>query len=329
MDILIISGFLGAGKTSFIKAMTHATGRQFVVVENEFGELNLDGNILRRDAPASDASPEMKIWELTEGCICCSMNVDFSLSVLTIANTLRPDYLLVEPSGVALPGRVLDALRRITYEDIGLLAPVTVVDASHFRTSRRDYGEYFEDQVRRAGTVVLSRSEGLSEAGFAEIERELNLPPGVAFPHAHYSKWPREMWFSLLSRRLDDSGIPVTAPAPPPQRALTHRALRGVSFSSPAELVPKLEALVQGTFGRAVRAKGVAPGIFGDEWIRFDVVDGNYEITSIRGEDRQGEASSEGEMVVIGEALDEAGLLALFGGALVETQDDDEHEGTA
>ena len=237
MDILLISGFLGAGKTSFIKGMTRATGRQFVVVENEFGELNLDGDILRRDAPVAGDAPEMKIWELTEGCICCSMNVDFSLSVLTIANALRPDYLLVEPSGVALPGRVLDGLRRITYEDIGLLAPVTIVDAAHFRVSRRDYGEYFEDQVRTAGTVVLSKSEGMSEADFAEIERELDLTPGTAFPHLHYSKWPREMWFELLSRRLDAAGVPAMEPAPPPKRALTHRALHELGCAVPPELL--------------------------------------------------------------------------------------------
>ena len=75
MDILLIGGFLGAGKTSFIKAMTHATGRQFVVVENEFGNINIDSQALRSGAP------DMKVWELTEGCICCSMNMDFSMGI--------------------------------------------------------------------------------------------------------------------------------------------------------------------------------------------------------------------------------------------------------
>ena len=315
MDILVISGFLGAGKTSFIKGMTRATGRQFVVVENEFGELNLDGSILRRDAAVTGGQiPEMRVWALTEGCICCSMNLDFSLSVMTIANTLRPDYLLVEPSGVALPGRILNGLRKISYEDIGLLAPVTIVDAGHFRAARRDYPEYFEDQLASAGWVVLSKSEGMSEAEFAEAERELAPGPGVEFPHEHYSRWPRERWFDLLSRRLPGTGAANLPPAAAPERGLTHMALRGVSFSSPASLIPRLEMLISTVFGRVVRAKGFFPTAFGD-WVRFDVVDGVYEITSV-------EPMEEGQMVIIGSDLQTEGLHRLFGGTVVPGQED-------
>ena len=114
----------------------------------------------------------MQIWELTEGCICCSMNQDFSLSVVTIANTLRPDYLLVELSGVVLPGCIIRGLKKISYEHIGLLAPVTIVDAGHFRAARRDYPDYFSDQLAAAGWVVLSKSERITEDEFAQLEAE-------------------------------------------------------------------------------------------------------------------------------------------------------------
>ena len=93
MKILVVSGFLGAGKTTFIKEMAQKTKQDFVVMENEYGEVGIDKTIL-------DEEKDINIWELTEGCICCSMKSDFASSILTIANTLDPEYLIVEPTGV-------------------------------------------------------------------------------------------------------------------------------------------------------------------------------------------------------------------------------------
>ncbi|MBQ9565727.1 MAG: GTP-binding protein [Synergistaceae bacterium] len=313
MNVLVIGGFLGAGKTSFIKAMTRATGRQFVVVENEFGNIDMDSRILKGE------NPDMKVWELTEGCICCSMNMDFSLSVMTIANTLNPDYLLVEPSGVALPSRIIESLRKISYENIGVLSPVTIVDAQHFRDQRRDYGEYFGDQVRAAGTVVLSKSENLNENEFAEIERELGLAGGVSFPRVHYSQWPKEEWLALLSRRLPGTEYVGGEGEAEPERPLMNLALRDVSFSSPVELIAKFELLLSGALGRVVRAKGFAPKVCGDEWLCFNVVGGTYEITSCAPMDS-------GEIVIIGEDLNLEMLTRLFGGTVVEEDEEDEEQ---
>ncbi|MGP1361176.1 MAG: GTP-binding protein [Candidatus Fimenecus sp.] len=111
MKILIISGFLGAGKTSFIKAMSKAVGRQFVIVENEFSELDIDAQFLKNNNEMENSS-DMKVWELSEGCICCSLKLDFSNSVLTIANTLDPDFLIVEPSGIAQLSNILSQLKK-------------------------------------------------------------------------------------------------------------------------------------------------------------------------------------------------------------------------
>lgn len=91
MKILIVSGFLGAGKTTLIKEMANKTKRDFVVMENEYGDVDIDSNILKDEG--------MNIWELTEGCVCCTMKQDFASSILTIANSLDPEYLIVEPTG--------------------------------------------------------------------------------------------------------------------------------------------------------------------------------------------------------------------------------------
>ena len=117
MKILVVSGFLGAGKTTFIKEMAQKTKRDFVVMENEYGEVGIDKTIL-------DEEKDINIWELTEGCICCSMKSDFASSILTIANTLDPEYLIVEPTGVGVLSNVIHNIRQIEYERISLLSPL-------------------------------------------------------------------------------------------------------------------------------------------------------------------------------------------------------------
>lgn len=150
MKILVVSGFLGAGKTTFIKEMAQKTKRDFVVMENEYGEVGIDKTLL-------DKEKDINIWELTEGCICCSMKSDFASSILTIANTLDPEYLIVEPTGVGVLSNVIHNIQQIEYERISLLSPVTIVDANCFDHYMRDYRDIFEDQLKAAGTIVISK----------------------------------------------------------------------------------------------------------------------------------------------------------------------------
>ena len=302
MQVLIISGFLGAGKTSFIKAMTRATGRQFVVVENEFGNSNVDSKLLNQDA--------MKIYELTEGCICCSMNMDFSLSVMTIANTLNPDYIIVEPSGVAMPSRILESLRKISYENIGILSPVVIVDSKNFISQKNFYPEYFNDQLNTAGTVVLSKSENLSREEFSEIYNELGIKENINFYHEHYSKWPREKWLELLTNYIDSKKI---NPVEIPDAKLSSLALTNIKVSSPDELIYKLENLLSGNYGDIVRAKGFA--LTQNESINFSVVSGIYEITGANNN------NSDSDIVIIGENLQTGKISELFNGEIIEEDD--------
>ena len=108
MKILIISGFLGAGKTTFIKEMSRKIQRDFVVMENEYGETNMDSAFLK-------GQEILNIWELTEGCICCSTKSDFASSILTIATTLDPEYLIVEPTGVGVLSNVIRNIQPVSY----------------------------------------------------------------------------------------------------------------------------------------------------------------------------------------------------------------------
>lgn len=259
MKILLISGFLGAGKTSFIKALAKATGREFVILENEFASQDVDSQILKQD----ESGAQLDIWELTEGCICCSLNLDFSFSVMTIANTLKPDYLIVEPSGVALPSKIIDSLTNITYEKIALLAPVTVIDADNYSSQREEFTNYFSDQLLTAGTVVLSKSEQLDETDFSEIAKDLTLQGDVAFPMAHYSKWLKEDWLEFLHKELSAKDMKQIGQRFTKSRVrqeadldLESLTLDHLDFVNIAEVYGFMTAVLQGHYGQIVRAKG-------------------------------------------------------------------------
>lgn len=313
MEILIISGFLGAGKTTFIQEMAKKTGRKFVIVENEFAELGVDGPLLAAQNKNADA-PELEITEISEGCICCSTNLDFADSVLTIANTIAPDYLLVEPSGVAMPSNILKNLKRICYEQIGLLAPITIVDGQHYHASREKYPTYFDDQISHARHLVISKSEVFSEADFLTVAEDLGVPDDVHFPTQHYTTWTPEDFFVLLDERLvfdgDDDGVPLYHYEKKEKVDVKEEALETLAFSpfsltNPVACMAMIENLIGGRYGNIARAKGY--GTDGTHWFRFDVVEGDYVIGGC-------EPMEDTRAVVIGSHLRKKALEALMQG---------------
>ena len=153
----IFSGFLGAGKTTLIKKLiTEAyAGEQLVLIENEFGEIGIDGGFLQ------DAG--IKINEMNSGCICCSLVGDFSRALEKVLDEYHPDRVLIEPSGVGKLSDVIRAVKSIASKDAVLGAFITVVDAKKCKMYGKNFGEFFFDQIAHASTVVLSHQRGLSE----------------------------------------------------------------------------------------------------------------------------------------------------------------------
>ncbi|MGL5513002.1 MAG: GTP-binding protein [Sporomusa sp.] len=152
MKILIVSGFLGAGKTTFIKMLAEKTSNNFVVPESDYGQENIDTVLLR-------SATNLNVYELTEGYVCCTMKQDFATAVLTIANALDPEYLVVEPTGVAKLSNILTNIKKIQYERIVLLKPVTLVDGNTFDECRQNYGELYTGQLEAASRIVLTKME--------------------------------------------------------------------------------------------------------------------------------------------------------------------------
>ena len=167
----IFSGFLGAGKTTLIKKLIDEAykGEKLVLIENEFGEISVDGGFL--------AEAGVEITEMSSGCICCSLVGDFAEALKKVKEQFHPDRILIEPSGV---GKLSDVIRAVQNVGDSELVPgslTTVVDATRAKMYMKNFGEFWCNQVENAGTIVLSRTKGMSESKLAacvEMLREHN-----------------------------------------------------------------------------------------------------------------------------------------------------------
>ena len=168
----IISGFLGAGKTTLIKKLLSEafTGEQVVLIENEFGEIGIDGGFLKESG--------IEIREMNSGCICCSLVGDFGKSLREVVDTYHPDRILIEPSGVGKLSDVIKAVQDVQEEiDAQLNSFTTVVDVTKCRIYRKNFGEFFSNQIEYAGAVILSRTDKAKPEKIEEsvvLLRELN-----------------------------------------------------------------------------------------------------------------------------------------------------------
>ena len=158
VKIDIISGFLGAGKTTLIKKLLKEAfeGEQVVLIENEFGEIGIDGGFLK------DAGIEIR--EMNSGCICCSLVGDFGASLKEVVEKYHPDRILIEPSGVGKLSDVIKAVQGVEEDvDIQLNSYTTVVDAKKCKMYMRNFGEFFDNQVQYAGAIIMSRTDIVDE----------------------------------------------------------------------------------------------------------------------------------------------------------------------
>ena len=155
----IFSGFLGAGKTTLIKKLIAEaySGEKLVLIENEFGEINIDGGFLKESG--------IEISEMSAGCICCSLVGDFNKALKEVVAQFHPDRILIEPSGVGKLSDVIVAVERTVDEchELKLNSYVTVADASKVKVYMKNFGEFYNNQIEAAGTIILSRTQKLSQ----------------------------------------------------------------------------------------------------------------------------------------------------------------------
>lgn len=171
----IISGFLGAGKTTFIKELINKVfaGEKLVLIENEFGEIGIDGGFLK------DAGIE--ITEMNSGCICCTLVGDFSKALQKVLEEYQPDRVMIEPSGVGKLSDIVKAIEDVKANaDIEIHGRITVVDGKKAKVYMKNFGEFFKDQVAHASTIVISRTQSMSAEKIEECVHMLREENGEA-----------------------------------------------------------------------------------------------------------------------------------------------------
>ena len=293
MKILIISGFLGAGKTTFIKELSKKTKRDFVIYENEYSASGIDTKLLETES--------LKVWESTENCVCCTGKTDFASSILAISGTLDPEYLIVEPTGIAELGNILNNISQISYERISILKPAVIVDAVNYRIQRGSNPKVWDNQVISADTVIFSKTERAEKEEIDLLKKTVTeLNPGAVIISDRYSERPAEWFTGLLERDYDSDNA-----AQIPQKRIDIKAsaeketfsIDGISLNTPVHLTVFLDMIVHRCFGNIERSKGYLDCGTKNERLRFDVVNGEWAFTGM-------EEGSESSAVFIGENID-------------------------
>ena len=198
----IISGFLGAGKTTFIKKLLQEaiSGEQVVLIENEFGEIGIDGGFLKDSG--------IEIREMNSGCICCSLVGDFGKSLSEVLTKYKPDRIIIEPSGVGKLSDVMKAVIDVSADmDVALNSAVTIVDAAKCKMYMKNFGEFFNNQIENAGTVVLSRTDITDTAKIQKDVEMIRENPKAAIVTTPLAELGGSQLLEIIEKRdtmLDD-----------------------------------------------------------------------------------------------------------------------------
>lgn len=312
MQIMIISGFLGAGKTTFIKELIKRTDKNPVIMENEYGANNLDSLELQNTATDSN---EVKVLEFMEGCVCCTMKDSFVNSVLAIYSSLCPEYLIIEPTGVGKLSSIIENLKPILNTVIFMLEPVVILSPLTFRQNMRQWPDLYTDQIANAGKIVFSKCENASaeELNYV-VEQVRKINKTATIVSQHYTKMDDEFWNSLMEagdekikeqdpylRHSADMTNENNSSEDIPQTDTINISQVSISCAglhNPAQLVMLLEDCLRGSYGLISRAKGTL--WVGGEYLRFDLADRMYAITDT--------SSDNCQCVFIGQNLDEKKL---------------------
>jgi len=297
----VVSGFLGAGKTTLIKKLLSVCaedGERVVLIENEFGEVGIDGPALRMAG--------VEVYEISQGCVCCSLKGDFTAALKDILISLKPDRIIFEPSGIFVLDEIFDIMNNPDIAKSCLLNTViTVVDAENYLLQNERYNCFFENQIERANVLILSKSQLVNASSLQNITKDLaGLNPGA--------KVIAQSWQALKSVELRSiiDGELTSHPNYKRSRKSGDRHIRLESWGtriprrfSDNELTTLLATLNSGQYGIVVRGKGVV--LTENGGVSFSYAGNQYVLAKEPG-------VMEGLVCVIGENLDSEKLRQAF-----------------
>lgn len=292
--INIISGFLGAGKTTLIKKLIDEDtffGEKLAIVENEFGKVGIDGMLLRNG--------EIEIRELSAGCICCSLSADLLLGVQALIDKAKPDRIIIEPTGISKLSQVSEVLSALPEAEIE--SKIVVVDAERFPLYSKNFGEFFSDQIAEASLVLLSHV--LPNRDYTHIFEEMrSVQPEVAIISEDWRKVPASelLKYSTLNRISESSGSYAGRNSIGAFESISFGSQRIFSPDAVRQMLKELEL----RFPNIIRAKGILRS-GAQSFLRFDYVYGEGKVGKI-----EGYFSPKG--VFIGERPDREGLKKLL-----------------
>lgn len=295
----IISGFLGAGKTTLIKKLLKNIDDSKVVIENEFGEVGIDGEIIARE--------NYNVVELAEGCICCTLKTDFEASIKSVMADYKPKHIIIEPTGIGLLSDILKVfIETDLKEKLILTRPITVVDPTEYLLHIDNFGGFFKDQIANAGIIVISKAQLTDKETLDQVitsirqinrQGEILVKDWKDFTDLDYND------LTNIEYQLDNSKIKFIEVEKNMTKDLKTISIRKPREFSERQLRECLESLSQGKFGQVIRAKGFVSGEDGD--LEFSFVNSNFNIS-------ENTLKNKNRLCIIGKKLNKEKILKDF-----------------
>lgn len=269
-EVHVISGFLGAGKTTFIKKILKVfEDKKVVILENEFGEEAIDGDIIKEEG--------FDVVELEQGCICCSLKVNFIEGILNIVEKINPDHIIVEPTGLGLLSEIINIMNvQAIKEKCSLTSLITIIDSINYLGQLDSFGDFFQDQIKYASTLILSKTTEVNMDIIDEIVSSLRKQnPNAYIITEDWDNFSNETLKALLNGELnrDIENIQPRENYDLPCN-INSVAIDVKSNISKDKLEGILKELSTGKFGEIVRGKGFINNKEGV--LQFDYVGGKY-----------------------------------------------------
>lgn len=303
MEIQIISGFLGTGKTTFLNKYLPLLPGLTAVVENEFGEVGLDGALLKDDIP---------VKELSAGCICCSLALDLQVGIAEIAERFKPDRIIIEPSGIGKLSDVMLACEKARDKvDIDITKRIVLVDACDCEVFAEEFGQFYSNQIEYANVIFLSN---VQEATKEEVQGALDTIRGLNSDVIIYEGDFRELEGEELLAILEKTEIVKENPKDieaddsmdvmfsPMSQLFSNVTVEDVDPMTEVEIQELLKGFARESFGYVLRAKGIVPALGGGYW-HFD-----YTVSKQSYEKYEQKDDIINRVIVIGSGLNKRAL---------------------